>query len=279
MPAFTGEIEEALEEGVRIEFLTQPVRIIREKGRMAGIECVKMRLGGVDQSGRKRPIPVQGSNFTLDVDGILVAVGEVPDTSLVGDSGVFTVEEVSQSESRGIFFGGDLVSPFRTVAHAIGSGKRAAISIDAFLRKENASQALEMTQIGENGTVSMRKYLDPEYRALSRHVVSFDELNTAYFESMERTERRRAPVSGRIRNFREVNRGLSSREARYEAERCFKCGTCNECENCYVFCPDVSILKNMRKLKHAINYDYCKGCGICFNECPRGAISIKEEER
>ena len=125
----------------------------------------------------------------------------------------------------------------------------------------------------------MRKRLDPDYRALNRHVVSFDELNTAYFERRRRTESSRVPGSVRIRDFREVNKGLSRLQARYEAERCFSCGTCNECEICYVFCPDVSILRNLRKLKHAINYDRCKGCGICFTECPRCAISMVEEER
>jgi 2-oxoacid:acceptor oxidoreductase delta subunit (pyruvate/2-ketoisovalerate family) len=186
---------------------------------------------------------------------------------------------VSRWESRGIFFGGDLISPFRTVAHAIGSGKKGAIAIDAFLRKESPSLALETTKIGETGAISMRKYLDPDYRALNRHVVSFDELNTAYFEPMARTPRKRAPVPTRIRDFKEVNRALTRRQARYEAERCFNCGTCNECENCYVFCPDATILRNTRKLKHAINYDQCKGCGICFAECPRYAISMLEEEK
>ncbi len=284
MPAFVGEIEEALEEGISIEFLTQPVRIMRENGRVAGLECVRMRLGDVDETGRKRPIPIEGSNFTVEVDGILVAIGEAPDLSLMPSNaemgwGSLSLQDVSRAESRGIFFGGDLVSPFRTVAHAVGSGKKGAISIDAFLRGEKPSEALEMTQIGDTGGVSMRKYLDTGYRALSRHVVNFDELNTAYFKHMNQTERLSAAVSDRIRDFREVNRGLDRQRARYEAERCFKCGTCNDCENCYVFCPDISILKNMRKLKHEINYDQCKGCGICFTECPRGAISMEEEER
>lgn len=279
MPAFAGETEEALEEGIGIEFLTQPVRIIRENGRVAGLECIRMRLGEVDESGRKRPIPIENSNFTLDVDGVLVAIGEVPDMVPVRDWGSLTLEDVSCAQSTGIFFGGDLVSPLRTVAHAVGSGKKGAIAIDAFLKKEDPSQALEMTRIGETGGVSMRKYLDPDYRVLNRHVVSFDELNPAYFRSTKRTERSRVAVSRRVRDFREVNTRPSRRQARYEAERCFNCGTCNECENCYVFCPDVSILRNMRKLKHAIDYDHCKGCGICFTECPRDAISMVEEER
>ena len=279
MPAFQAEIDEALEEGVEIEFLTQPVKVIRENGRVVGLECVTMRLGDEDASGRKRPVPIDHSNFTLDVDGILVAIGETSNAGFVEDWGGLTMEDIPGCESRGIFFGGDLVSPYRTVSHAIGSGKRGAIAIDAYLRKEQPSGILDAIQIGETGGISMRKYLDPEYRALSRHVVTFEELNTAYFEPMQRVDRDRAPVASRIRDFREVNKGLSRQQARHEAERCFNCGTCNECENCYVFCPDVSILRNMKKLKHDINYDYCKGCGICFAECPRNAISLVEEEK
>ncbi len=284
MPAFAAEIEEGLEEGIEIEFMTQPVRVIRENGRVAGLECVRTRLGEVDESGRKYPNPVEGSNFTTEVDGVLVAIGESPDMSLMPsdvqtDWSSFTLEDVSEGESRGVFFGGDLVSPVRTVAHAIGSGKKAAISIDSFLRKEAPSRVLTVTRIGETGGFSMKKYVDTDYRVVNRHVVSFDELNAAYFRHMERTEKRRTPISQRIKDFREVNKGLSRRQARYEAARCFNCGTCNDCENCYVFCPDVSILKNMRKLKHAINYDICKGCGICFTECPRCAISMEEEHK
>ena len=279
MPAFQAEIDETLEEGVEIEFLTQPVKVIRENGRVVGLECVTMRLGDEDASGRKRPVPIEHSNFTLDVDGVLVAIGEKSNVGFVEDWGGLTMEDIPGCESRGIFFGGDLVSPYRTVSHAIGSGKRGAIAIDAYLRKEQPSGILDAIQIGETGGISMRKYLDPEYRALSRHVVTFEELNTAYFEPMQRFDRGRAPVASRIRDFREVNKGLSRQQARHEAERCFNCGTCNECENCYVFCPDVSILRNMKKLKHEINYDYCKGCGICFTECPRNAISLVEEEK
>jgi 2-oxoacid:acceptor oxidoreductase delta subunit (pyruvate/2-ketoisovalerate family) len=195
------------------------------------------------------------------------------------DWGSLIVEDACGWESRGIFFGGDLVSPLRTVAHAIGSGKKAAISIDAYLRKTNPQEILEMTRIGETGCVSMTKYLDTDYRTLSHHVVSFDELNTAYFRFQKRTEKSQAPVSRRIRDFREVTKGLNRRQARYEAARCFHCGTCDECENCYVFCPDVSILKSMKKLEHSVDYDICKGCGICFIECPRRAISMAEEKK
>ena len=279
MPAFQAEIDEALEEGVTMEFLTQPVKVIRENGRVAGLECVRMRLGDADASGRKRPIPVEHSNFSLEVDGILVAIGETSNAGFVEDWGGLTMEDIPGWESKGVFFGGDLVSPFRTVSHAIGSGKKGAIAIDAYLRKEPPSGVLEAIEIGETGGVSMRKYLDPDYRKLNRHVVTFDELNTAYFEPMQRVDRDRAPVVSRIRDFREVNKGLRRDQARREAERCFNCGTCNECENCYVFCPDASILKGMKKLKHDINYDYCKGCGICFVECPRNAISLVEEEK
>jgi 2-oxoacid:acceptor oxidoreductase delta subunit (pyruvate/2-ketoisovalerate family) len=284
MPAFADEIEESLDEGIHFEFQIQPVRIIRENGRVAGLECVRTRLAGVDDSGRKRPVPVEGSNFTIDVDQVLVAIGETPEMSLTPlhvqqDWQSLTLGDVSTRESTGLFFSGDLVSPLRTVAHAIGSGKKAALSIDAFIRKENASEILEMMRVGDSGGVSVEKLLDAEYRILSRHVVSFDELNTAYFESMRRTDMRRSSVAKRIKDFSEVDAGLTRREARYEASRCFNCGTCNECENCYVFCPDISVLKRAKQMTHTINYDMCKGCGICFTECPRRAISMEEEKR
>ncbi|MBW2121648.1 MAG: FAD-dependent oxidoreductase, partial [Deltaproteobacteria bacterium] len=284
MPAFEEEIVEALEEGIDIEFLAQPVRILRERGRVAGVECVRMRLGDVDGSGRRRPLAIEGSNFTVEADGIVVAIGESPDTALLPgeaelDGRALILTETSGWESGGIFLGGDLVSPVRTVAHAIGSGKRGAIAIDAFLRGHDPARLLETVRIGETGTVSMRRYMDPGCIGPSRHVVSFEELNTAYFRSMGRTERERIPAPERTSDFNEVNRGFTREEARYEAERCFKCGTCNDCENCYVFCPDVSVLRSARTLEHAIDYDHCKGCGICFSECPRAALSMVEEEK
>jgi 2-oxoacid:acceptor oxidoreductase delta subunit (pyruvate/2-ketoisovalerate family) len=110
-------------------------------------------------------------------------------------------------------------------------------------------------------------------------VVGFDELNMDYFEKAARVRETKYPLPERVRGFFEVAAGLTERTAAEEAGRCFSCGTCNECETCYIFCPDASILKGAKALAHEVNYDYCKGCGICFTECPRRAITLKGEER
>jgi len=114
---------------------------------------------------------------------------------------------------------------------------------------------------------------------MNPHVVAFEELNTDYFETSKRHGEQRDLAKKRIKGFGEVTSTLTENIALKEAERCFSCGTCNGCENCYVFCPDASIMKTKEILSHQVDYDFCKGCGICFSECPRGAISLKEEAR
>jgi 2-oxoacid:acceptor oxidoreductase delta subunit (pyruvate/2-ketoisovalerate family) len=109
--------------------------------------------------------------------------------------------------------------------------------------------------------------------------VSFEELNMDYFEPAKREKASKRLSRERKKVFVEVTSGLTENAALREAERCFSCGTCNECENCYLFCPDASILKGDEILSHQVDYDFCKGCGICFVECPRGAISLEEEAR
>jgi len=180
---------------------------------------------------------------------------------------------------KGIFAGGDLTSNQRTVAHAIGSGKKAALAIDCYLQGKNAEEAIRQILIGEGPSLSIFRHLHPEERPMNPHVVAFEELNTDYFETSKRQREQRAPVKKRIKGFGEITSDLTESIALKEAERCFSCGTCNGCENCYVFCPDASIMKTEKILSHQVDYDFCKGCGICFAECPRGAISLKEEER
>ncbi|MFQ5814544.1 MAG: 4Fe-4S binding protein, partial [Anaerolineae bacterium] len=107
-------------------------------------------------------------------------------------------------------------------------------------------------------------------------VVRFEDLNLAYFEELERPEQSQRPVEERVRGFQEVNLGLGEEEAQAEAERCLSCGTCNLCDTCLIFCPDVAVAR-LDHRGYEINYDYCKGCGVCAEECPRYAISIEEE--
>ncbi len=107
-------------------------------------------------------------------------------------------------------------------------------------------------------------------------VVVFEDLNLAYFEEKPRSRQAQAPAEERVKDFTEVNRGFDEEVAVAEAVRCFSCGTCNQCDNCLIFCPDLAVLRDGER-PYVFNYDYCKGCGICFTECPRRAISFEEE--
>jgi NADPH-dependent glutamate synthase beta subunit-like oxidoreductase len=296
MPAITEEIEEALAEGIDIRYLTVPVEIRTENGQVAGLRCMKMELGAPDETGRRRPIPIQGSEFTIGVDTIIPASAQEleagswkleygdwkPALSLAEglevERGRIVINEAGATTIAGVFAGGDAATPFGTVAHAIGSGKRAALAIDKYLRGEELSGFPPL----DEAVHAVPKDIDPS-------VVRFEDLNLAYFEEIERTQQPQRAVGERVRGFEEVNLGFSEKEARAEAERCFSCGTCNLCDTCFTFCPDVAIARlyvlrptsEVRSLpdvgRYEVNYDYCKGCGVCAEECPRHAISIKEE--
>ena len=282
MPAFDEEILEALEEGVKIRYLVNPLRIGQKDG-LKRIECLRMELGEKDESGRRRPIPIPNSNFRIDVDHVIVATGEEIEVSFLPEGlekreGILLTRRDGSTGIKGIFAGGDLTSNQRTVAHAIGSGKKAAMAIDAFFKGKDPDVIFQ-NLIGEGPSLSIFNYLHPAERVRNPHVVAFEELNMDYFEPAKRQEESRRPVKERIKGFKEVSTTFSESLALEEAGRCFNCGTCNECEVCYVFCPDASILKREGLFSHQVDYDYCKGCGICFTECPRGAISLKEEEK
>jgi NADPH-dependent glutamate synthase beta subunit-like oxidoreductase len=284
MPAFDEEVCEALEEGMEIRYLTSPTEIIGDEGRVTQLACVEMELGEEDETGRRSPVPIPDSRFRLDVDGVVVAIGEEADFAYLPEDirveGPMVATDTAARTSRDdVFAGGDMAHLHRTVAHAIGFGKRAAISIDCAIRKRNVEPILRGIRVGEEGTISVAKYLDELARKRALHVVSFEELNLTYFEHGERNERARAAVPERTRDFREVMAGLTEQEAVKEAERCFSCGVCDDCENCYVFCPDLSVIVDGGVVKHRINYDYCKGCGICIAECPRNALSQEREAR
>jgi 2-oxoacid:acceptor oxidoreductase delta subunit (pyruvate/2-ketoisovalerate family) len=283
MPAFEDEILEAIEEGVKIRYLVNPVRI-QQKDDMKRLECLRMELGEKDESGRRKPVAVPDSNFFIEADTVIVAAGEEIEVSFLPKGiekkdGIVLTQRDGNAGVKGIFAGGDLTSTQRTVAHAIGSGKKAALAIDCYLQGKNAEEAIGQILIGEGPSLSIFRHLHPEERPMNPHVVAFEELNTDYFETSKRHREQRGLARKRIKGFEEVTSTLTENLALNEAERCFSCGTCNGCENCYVFCPDASIVKVEEILSRQVDYDFCKGCGICFSECPRGAISLKEEAR
>ena len=280
MPAWEEEISEAEEEAIEFLFLSSPVRVLASEGRVSGIECVKNILGPPGKDGRREPRPIAGSNFTLPVDSILSCIGETPDFSFLPEglkktAGALFADETGATSLPRVFAGGDIVDQPRTVSHAIGAGKRAAMAMDASFRGKDVAETLRAARWGEKGSLSMARYLAGGGDGTAPKVVKFSELNPAYFQRRRRKPKEKLPAAKRASDFREINAGLSAGEALEEAKRCFNCGVCNLCDNCFIFCPDMAIAARPDKQGYEINLEYCKGCCICVEECPRGAISVE----
>jgi 2-oxoacid:acceptor oxidoreductase delta subunit (pyruvate/2-ketoisovalerate family) len=287
MPAHPKEVDEALEEGIDIKFLTAPIEVMAGKdGRVTGVKCQQMKLGEPDSSGRRRPVPVPGSDFTVETDNVFSAIGEMPDLSYLPD-GVEHDEWVVQvdaetggASSPSVFAGGDIIEIPHMVVTAIGSGKRSALAIHANLRGEDVRPMYENLKIGHKGSLRVSDLISPrnEDKYLeSDKVVSIDDINLFYFRLAARNRMPHMAAAERKRSFDEVNLGVPAEVATKEASRCFNCGVCNGCDNCYVFCPDSTI--HRKDGKYWVNYDHCKGCGVCVQECPRSALSLEAEEK
>ncbi len=248
MPAHDIEVKEALEEGVRMRWLST-IRYA-DAGR---ITIEKMRL---DDTGFPQPT---GEFEELDADSVVLALGQLSDLALVKDlpgvtiaDGVVQVGPDLMTGHPGVFAGGDMVPSERTATVAIGHGKKAARNIDAWLR----------------GTT---------YERPARHeLATYDRLNTWYYADAPATVRPRLDVARRITTFDEVTGGLDASTALFEARRCLSCGNCLECDNCFGVCPDNAVIK-VGAGKYEIDLDFCKGCGLCAAECPSGAIEMFPE--
>jgi len=293
MPAFEEEIVEAEREGVGFEMLLAPKRIIVKKGHVTGLECQRMELGKPDESGRRRPVPIDNSFVTFDADSIIPAIGEEIDLSIIPsalhiDDGVIVTNEEGRTDWVNVFAGGDLTAGTRTAVDALGDGKRSAIAIDCLLRGDNIENAFDRIKIADSSAVLMSRYL--EYRigdllpaATSseterlNEIVHFEELNPIYFEHSEPAQQPMIPAERRMMNdpFVEINLAPSEEKQITELARCFHCGRCTECDNCYIYCPDVAIEKITSGFD--IDYFFCKGCGVCAKECPRAAMRMMEE--
>jgi 2-oxoacid:acceptor oxidoreductase delta subunit (pyruvate/2-ketoisovalerate family) len=250
MPAHESELEEALQEGVLVKWLST----IKQAGE-SSITVEKMKL---DAKGNAQPT---GEFETLEADSVVLALGQDVDLSLLDgvpgleiDDGVVKVDDGMMTGHPGIFAGGDMVPGERTVTVGIGHGKLAARNIDSWLRGE--------------------KWVHPPVHELA----TYDKLNTWYYSDAPKSKQ---PVLDSIRRqstFEEVVGSFDETTAQFEARRCLSCGNCFECDNCYGVCPDNAVIKLGPGKRYEFNYDYCKGCGICVSECPCGAIRTAPEE-
>ena len=230
MPANPWELEQALEEGAQLQTLTQPIEVLSRDGHITGLRCIRMQLGEPDASGRRRPVPIPGSEFELACDTMVAAVAQAPEISFLDPDhglevtarGTFRVDPQTLATNRpGIFAGGDAASGPAALIEAIAAGRRGALSIDRYLRDQPLLTPREVTPL------PVATFTPEEmHQALERG------------EAAPRPRARMAAVSPaeRISDFREVELGLSEEQALAEAARCLRCGLCSECYMCVLAC-------------------------------------------
>ncbi len=260
MSAAPREIRQALEEGVIIHDRRGVRRLIIRGERVAGVEMVHMkeleRAGG-----RREPVAFEGTESILAVDQVIPAIGQRVDPR--GLEYLLADREFLPSDSSGtiaghpgIFAAGDATGRCGTVSGAVGHGRRAAQAIDAFLRG-----------------IDLAPTEPPQ-------PIELEQLNLNYFDHAPRAQA--AILSPSHRNAEtEVEGGLNGAQASAESHRCFSCGECMACDNCWTLCPDNSVLKARDHCvdgsDYVFDYDHCKGCGLCAHECPAGYIAMADE--
>ena len=249
MPAHDIEVEEALEEGVTMRWLSTVARA--DQGRLV-IEKMKLDGTGFPQpTGEFEELAADCLVLALGQDADLAVLDGVPGVTFSG--GTVDVGPGLMTGHPGIFAGGDMVPAERTVTVAIGHGKKAARNIDAWLRGTHDEPA-------------------------PRHeLAAFGGLNTWYYADAPHMIRPKLEAARRTGTFDEVTSSLNESTALFEARRCMSCGNCFGCDNCYGACPDNAVIKTSSG-EYTIDYDYCKGCGICAAECPCGAITMVPEQ-
>jgi NADPH-dependent glutamate synthase beta subunit-like oxidoreductase len=249
MAAHDFEADEALEEGVKINWL----RSIKEiDGGVIRVEVMKLENG--------RPVPT-GEIEELEADSLILAVGQETDTGFLGRvsgiefqrDGTVIVAENMMTGAAGIFAGGDMVPSERSVTIATGHGKKAARHIDAWLRGET-------------------------YHPRPKHpIINHEKLHLWYRTEAPQVEQRHLPLSQRLGGFEEILKGIEEKQAVYEAKRCLSCGNCFECDGCYGSCPEDAIIKLGPGNKYRYDYSLCTGCGTCQEQCPCHAIEMIPE--
>jgi NADPH-dependent glutamate synthase beta subunit-like oxidoreductase len=262
MPAHPEEIAAAVEEGVELRLLAAPLELSR--GRGLELVCQRMELGPAGEDGRRRPVPLEGETFVLDgIDMLLTAIGEqtrleglAPEGHLPVAGGLLRVDAWGRTPLAGLFAGGDAATGAGTVVDAIASGRRGAEAIRT--RLEGGSQAAGSPE-GEEAPIGI------------------EDLNLDYFERRAREAAPELEGKRRLEGFEEVVGPLDEEAFRRELGRCFVCGTCDQCDVCWTFCPEPAVAGAIRD--YAVDYEHCKGCGICAVECPRGALTLELERR
>jgi len=252
MPAIKPEIEGALEEGVKIEFLAAPVEILRNNGTAVGARCIRMELGEPDKSGRPRPVPKAGSEFDVTATAIIAAISQEPDFE--GFDGLREGKDWIKADTwgvtgiDGVYAGGDDVN-LGLATIAISQGRFAAEAIDARFR----GRALPVP-----GTAPC---------------IPSEKLKLEWYKAAERHERKHTSLDQRDLAT-EIELGLSPEEAVEEAKRCMSCGMCMDCETCWMYCTNSCFVRLPKGEHYKVKLEVCNGCKKCADACPCGFIEM-----
>ncbi len=261
MDVKSQEIQQALEEGVIIHEHRGIRRLILRGERVVGIELVHMKKLP-DGQGHLQRVAFEGTETVLKVEHVIPAIGQIVDKNgmepIVNDEGAIEVEPSFRVQHQSnVFAGGDAVGA-GTVTAAVGHGRHAAAAIDAYLLN--------------NAPVVLGGHTDG--------FIGYDSINVHYYENGPRPAEPALDVTNRT-GLQEIVQTLPAAAITHEAQRCFSCGNCLACDNCWTLCPDSAVLKTQETASdgshYVFDYTYCKGCGLCANECPCGYITMEPE--
>ncbi|MFH1892171.1 MAG: NAD(P)-binding protein [Candidatus Zixiibacteriota bacterium] len=257
MPAIDEEIEGALEEGVRIDFLAAPIEIYRSNGTATGMKCQRMELGEPDSSGRRRPVPIEGDTYDLEFTTLIAAISQEPDftgiENLIEGRDWIKVDDKFKTKEDGMYSGGDNVN--------------LGIAIDAIYHGRKAAAAVHEAITGEP--------VPAEYGAdLSQ--IKPELMHMGYYAEAPRVELNHLSVEERFKALDlEITSTLSQDAAIAEAKRCMSCGECFDCGTCWSFCQDNAIVKPLAKGEpYKIKMEFCNGCKKCEENCPCGYLEM-----
>lgn len=278
MPATAEEAHHSLEEGIEVIELSSPVKMVDEKGSISGIECVKMVLGDVDASGRRRPVPKEGSEHVLACDAVIMAIGQSISLDFISENatrtnrGALAVSDSLKSNIPGVFGGGDCVTGPSSVIDAIAHGAIAAKSIDAYLKGSQESlleeDYLEKVWLTEDTVIDIKVRHKPRYLSPNTRVSNFDEVESNFTREEGIAESLRCLHCGPCDTCLEKDETCLTDKALVDETTCSGCGICS------TVCPYHSVKRTDLGLA-LIDEGSCKGCGICAASCPDRAITMK----
>jgi NADPH-dependent glutamate synthase beta subunit-like oxidoreductase len=262
MPAIQPEIEEAQKEGVQIDFLAAPVKIMRNNGSATGMTCIKMELGEPDDSGRRRPVPIEGSEFDIEASFIIPAISQEPDFE--------PLENLREGRDWIKIDGKGKVTTLDDNVYAGGDATNLGLATLAQAQGQFAAEAIHRAFRGL-----------PDPAPSHAEIVRRDEyhINKDFWIEKHQTEiaEEHVPVEKVLAEINlETTRTFTEQEAKDEAARCMSCGICFDCENCFKFCQDNAVIRPLEKGgKYSFKMEFCTGCKKCAEQCPCGYIDMK----